>query len=224
MIINTSGDGDRIAGNQALAQGEFYALTSANQQRPQAAILSHLNLFNRLLGEKFASGGLPTDTYDGDDLKLYVNGEAVMLEHPPSAQSDSDTVVFFRRSDVISTGEIFDMRTYPVIDAQNGGSIDGILRTLNHLSLDIAVPGENEEGGTLLIPGYGHVADRNDLANYRDMLTIIRDRIQDLVKKGKTLDQVKAARPTYDYDGGYGADQGPWTNRDVHRSGLPRND
>jgi cyclase len=211
MIINTSGDRERIGGNEALAKGEFYALTSANQQRTQAAVISHLNLFNRLIAEKYASGGLPTDTYDQDNWKLHANDEAIVLDHPESAHSDSDTVVFFRRSDVVSTGAIFDMQKYPVIDAKNGGSIEGILKTLNHISLDIAVPKDNEEGGTLLIPGNGHVTDRNDLANYRDMLTIVRDRIQDLVRKGRTLEQVKASKPTYDYDGGYGVERGPWT-------------
>jgi cyclase len=211
MLINTSGDADRIGANEALTKGEFYALTSANQQRPQAAIISHLNLFNRLLEQKFGSGGLPTDTYDQSSWKLHVNGEAIVLEHPAPAHSDSDTIVFFRGSDVVSTGAIFDMQKYPVIDTNNGGSIEGILKALNHLSLDIVVPKENEEGGTLLIPGNGHVADRNDLANYRDMLTIIRDRVQDQVKKGRTLAQVKAAKPTYDYDGGYGVEKGAWT-------------
>jgi cyclase len=211
MIINTSGEVARVGGNEALAQGQFYALTSANQQRPQAAVISHVNLFNRLLEQKFASAGLPTDTYDQPTWKLHANDEAVILEHPESAHSNSDTLVFFRRSDVVSTGAIFDMQKYPVIDANNGGSIEGILRTLNHLSLDIVVPKDNEEGGTLLIPGNGHVTDRNDLANYRDMLTIIRDRIQDLVKKGRTLEQVRSAKPTYDYDGGYGVEKGPWT-------------
>jgi cyclase len=211
LIINTGGSPDRIGGNEELSKGGFYSLTSANQQRTQAAIVSNVNLFNRLLEAKFASGGLPTDTYDQESWRLHANDEALVLEHPASAVSDSDTVVFFRRSDVVSAGGLFDMTKYPMIDAKNGGTIDGILKELNHLSLDIAVPKENEEGGTLLIPGYGHVTDRNDLANYRDMLTIIRDRIRDLVKKGRTLEQVKSAKPTYDYDGGYGVTAGPWT-------------
>jgi hypothetical protein len=103
------------------------------------------------------------------------------------------------------------MTKYPVIDRKRGGSLAGILRTLNHISLDIAVPKENEEGGTYIIPGHGRICDRYDVAIYRDMLTIIRDRIEDLVKKGKSLEEVKAAKPTYDYDGGYGVENGPWT-------------
>ena len=81
---------------------------------------------------------------------------------------------------------------------------------LNRL-LEIMVPRADEEGGTYVIPGHGRICDRNAVANYRDMVTIVRDRIEDLVKKGKTLEQVKAAKPTLDYDGVYGADSGPWT-------------
>ena len=96
-------------------------------------------------------------------------------------------------------------------DAKRGGSIAGILKALNHISLDVAVPKQNEEGGTLIVPGHGRICDRYDIAVYRDMLTIIRDRIQDLVKKGRTLAQVQAAKPTFDYDGEFGMESGPWT-------------
>ena len=191
-------------------------LTSANQQRAQSAILAHLNLLNRLtetdgkaLG--IASAGFPTDTFDNDVWRLSSNGEAVIVEHPESAHTDSDTTVFFRRSDVIVAGDLFDMTRYPVIDEKRGGSLSGILKTLNHLSLEVAVPKQNEEAGTYIVPGHGRICDRYDLAIYRDMLTIIRDRIQDLVKKGLTMEQVKAAKPTYDYDGEFGAENGPWT-------------
>ena len=153
----------------------------------------------------------PTDTYDGADWKLYANDEPVIVEHAPAAHSDGDSIVFFRRSDVVSTGDIFDMTGYPVIDESHGGSLQGILDELNHILKDITVAKENEQGGTMIIPGHGHVCDRNDLANYRDMLTIIRDRIAALVKKGLTVEQVKAAKPTFDYDGGYGREGGPWT-------------
>jgi hypothetical protein len=211
IIINTSIDPERIGGDEAMAAKQYYALTSANQQREQAAVVSHQKLVDRLLAAKVPVDRTPTDTYDDDHWHLRANGEAILLEHPASAHSDTDSVVFFRRSDVVVTGALFDMTHYPVIDGKNGGSLRGILDELNHLSRDVVIPGENEEGGTLIIPGSGHIVDRNDLANYRDMLTIIRDRIQDLIKKGKTLDQVKAAKPTSDYDGGYGAGPGPWT-------------
>lgn len=215
-IINTTVDRDHTGGNEALARDGFFMLTSANQQRQTASIVGHVNLLNRLNAandKTFAAGpaSWPTDTYDGADWKLYANDEPLLLEHPAAAHTDSDTLVFFRRSDVISAGDLFDMTRYPVIDRKHGGSLEGTLKTLNHISLDLAVPKENEEGGTYIIPGHGRICDRYDVAIYRDMLTIIRDRIQDMVKRSMSLEQVKAARPTYDYDGEFGSETGPWT-------------
>ncbi len=215
-IINTTVDRDHTGGNEALAKDGFFMLTSANQQRQTASIVGHVNLLNRLnaaVDKTFAAtaANWPTDTYDGPDWKLYANDEPLLLEHPAAAHTDSDTIVFFRRSDVISAGDLFDMTRYPVIDRKHGGSLEGILKTLNHISLDLAVPKENEEGGTYIIPGHGRICDRYDIAIYRDMLTIIRDRIQDMVKRGMSLEQVKAARPTFDYDGEFGSETGPWT-------------
>jgi glyoxylase-like metal-dependent hydrolase (beta-lactamase superfamily II) len=215
-IINTTADRDHTGGNESLAKDGFFMLTSANQQRQTASIVGHVNLLNRLnaTGDKaFAApaANWPTDTYDGPDWKLYANDEPLLLEHPAGAHTDSDTLVFFRRSDVISAGDLFDMTRYPVIDRKHGGSLEGVLKTLNHISLDLAVPKENEEGGTYIIPGHGRICDRYDVAIYRDMLTIIRDRIQDMVKRGMSLEQITAARPTYDYDGEFGSDTGPWT-------------
>ena len=216
-IINTTVDRDHTGGNEALAKGGFFMLTSANQARQTASIVGHVNLLSRLnaTDDKLTaatSGNWPTDTYDGPDWKLYANDEPLILEHPASAHTDSDTVVFFRRSDVISAGDLFDMTRYPVIDRKRGGSLEGILKTLNHISLDLAVPKENEEGGTYIIPGHGRICDRYDVAIYRDMLTIIRDRIRDMAKRGMSLDQIQAAHPTYDYDGEFGSDAGPWTS------------
>ncbi len=163
----------------------------------------------------------PGDPYDDTDWKLYANDEPVIVEHPLAAHSDGDSIVFFRRSDVVSMGDIFNADRYPVIDEKHGGSLAGILRAINHVLKDIAIPKANEEGGTYIIPGHGRVCDRNDLTNYRDMLSIIRDRIQDLVANGATLDQVRQARPTFDYDGGYGADDRSVDYQHVRRSRVP---
>jgi cyclase len=213
FMVNTTAEPDHTGGNAALSKGGVYMMTSANQQRNQAAIVSHLNLLSRLSdpGSKVNPDAWPTDTFETEVWRFSANGEAIILEHPKSAHSDSDATVFFRRSDVIATGDLFDMTRYPVIDSAHGGSLSGTLKTLNHISLEVAVPKQNEEAGTYIIPGHGRVCDRYDIAIYRDMLTIIRDRIQDLIKKGQTLDQVKAAKPTYDYDGEFGAESGPWT-------------
>ncbi len=212
-IINTSYDRDHTGGNGNLAQGGFYMLATVHGSPQQAAVVSHLKTLDRMSadGSGVPHADWPTETYEDEAWHLYANDEPLILEHAADAHTDGDSVIFFRRSDVLSTGDLFDMTRYPVIDEKAGGSLAGILKEINHILKDVAIPKENEEGGTYIIPGHGRVCDRNDLANYRDMLTIIRDRIQDLVKKGSTLEQVIKANPTFDYDGGYGVDKGPWT-------------
>jgi glyoxylase-like metal-dependent hydrolase (beta-lactamase superfamily II) len=118
--------------------------------------------------------------------------------------------VFFRRSDVVASGDLFLTTTYPVIDVERGGSVQGVINGLNRL-LDVTIPKDKAEGGTYVVPGHGRLADEADVVEYRDMLTIVRDRIQDLIAKGKSLAEVKAAGVTRDYDGRYGAASGPWT-------------
>jgi cyclase len=134
----------------------------------------------------------------------------VRIIHQPAAHTDGDSMVFFRYSDVIAAGDIFSTETYPVIDVAKGGTIQGTLDGLNRI-LDLAIPEFRSQGGTMVIPGHGRLCDTGDVANYRNMVAIMRDRIQDLINKGMTLDQVKAAKPTMDYDGLYGSDTGPWT-------------
>ena len=137
--------------------------------------------------------------------------------------TDGDIVVFFRKSDVVVSGDLFLTTTYPVIDAQSGGSVQGIIDGLNRI-LDLTIPKDKQEGGTYVVPGHGRLSDEADVVEYRDMLTIVRDRIQDLVANGKTLAEVKAARSTLDYDGRYGCDHGSVDDGHVHRSGLSRAD
>ena len=159
---------------------------------------------------KVASESWPTDTYFAIEWSLFSNGEAVQLFHVPAAHSDGDTIVFFRRSDVISTGAIFDARAYPRFDPTGAAASTASSRGSNRV-LDIAVAGENQEGGTVVIPGRGRLSDETDVANYRDMVTIVRDRVRDMVAKGMSLEQVQRAKPTSDYDGLYGA-AGDWTS------------
>ena len=127
--------------------------------------------------------------------------------------------MFFRRSDVIATGDLFITTGYPFIDVANGGNVNGIIDALNRI-LDITVPSNVEEGGTMIIPGHGRLCDEQDVVEYRDMVTIVRDRIQDDREAGMTLEQVKAARPTLDYDARYGADTGVLDDGDVRRDHL----
>ena len=205
-IVLTSGDDQNAGGAANLAKaGRYVRVIDSIDPRgidTRASIIAHLNVLNRMTAAKQPSASWPTDTYFTAEWSLFSNGEAVQFIHVPAAHSDGDTIVFFRRSDVISTGAVFDSAAYPRFDAATGGSIDGVIEALNRV-LDIAIPGDNQEGGTVIVPGHGRLADETDLANYRDMVTIVRDRVRDLVKKGMTLDQVKRARPTSDYDGIY---------------------
>ena len=152
--------------------------------------------------------------------RLFFNDEPVVVIHAPAARTDGDSIVFFRRSDVISAGDLFLTTSYPVIDPARGGSLAGIIGGLNQL-LDLMVPRYNQEGGTYVIPGHGRVGDQHDVLEYRDMLVIVRDRVRAAVRKGQTLAQVKAARPTLDYDARWGAHAG-WTRIDSSTRSTPR--
>jgi glyoxylase-like metal-dependent hydrolase (beta-lactamase superfamily II) len=167
----------------------------------------------------------PTEAFYQPRKYMFFNGEAVEFLSQPAAHTDGDSVVFFRRSDVLVTGDILDLRHFPVIDVARGGTIQGVIAALNRM-VEIAVPSVplvSREAGTLVIPGHGHVGDQIDLAEYRDMLTIIRDRVRDLIKAGRTLDQIKAAAPARGYTGRYGG-TGSWTTTQfieaVHHSLL----
>jgi cyclase len=211
-IVLTSGDDASAGGAPALAKaGRFVRVIDSIDPRgidTRASIIAHLNVLNRMTAANGPSGAWPTDTYFTPQWPIFSNGEGIELVHVPNAHTDGDTIVFFRRSDVIVAGAIVDTTGYPRFDAARGGSIDGVLEGLNRI-LDIAIPGENQEGGTVIIPGRGRLADETDVANYRDMVTIVRDRVRDMVTKGATLDEVKRRRPTSDYDGIYATAE--WT-------------
>jgi len=218
IVINTHVHGDHSGANEMLAAAgrSLGGNAPGNSGLPldTARVLAHENVLKRMSapsGEPsprpFAAW--PTETFFGEDKELFFNDEAIQLIHQPG-HTDGDILVFFRRSDVVASGDLFTTTTYPVIDAQNGGSVRGVIDGLNRL-LDITIPKDKEEGGTYVIPGHGRLADEADVVEFRDMVTIVRDRIQDLVTKGKTLAEVKAAKPTADYDGRYGATTGPWT-------------
>ena len=210
-IINTSIDADHIGGNEALGKP---APGRGGRGGAPAIILGHENMLLQLAAlpagpSKPPQAAMPTDAYL-DIKEIWFNGESVQVIHPPAAHTDGDSIVYFRRSDVISAGDIFSTTTYPRVDAGRGGSLQGIVNGLNHI-LDLAVPETNAEGGTKIIPAHGRLSDEGDVLEYRNMVVMIRDRIQDMVTKGMTVGQVKAARPTLDYDFRYGATTGAWT-------------
>ena len=207
-VINTSDDADHAGGNAAIAAtgvgggganapNRLVAVGSAQGM----SILAHERVLDRM-SASVAQAGLPTLTYDQPTKDFSLNGEAIIVYHVPAAHSDGDSIVMFRASDVVSTGDIFAVDRYPMIDVKRGGSVSGVIEGLN-LILQLTVPEAFQEGGTKVIPGHGRVCDESDVVEYRDMVWIVRDRIADLMKKGMTLAQIKAAKPTRDYDAEY---------------------
>jgi len=216
-IVNTHVHPDHVGGNDfigklgsTIAGGNVGAGAGVG-----AGIIAHENVLNRMsapTGQQapFPTTAWPTDTYISKQKELFFNGESLQIIHQPAAHTDGDSIVYFRKSDVIVAGDLFVTTTYPFIDSMRGGNIQGIIAALNNM-LDIAIPKAMQEGGTYIIPGHGRLTDEADLLEYRDMITIIRDRIQDGVKRGQTLEQVKAGKPTLDYDARWGATSGFWT-------------
>ena len=214
MIVNTTGDADHTGGNDAVGRAGSH-LTSAidgGGDNPGAAIIAHQAVMDRLIKDNAPECAYPTTAYDFVPTRsLFYNGEGIELRHMAAAHSDGDSFVFFRRSDVVITGEIFNPNLYPFIDLEHGGSISGEIAALNEL-LEITIPANKQEGGTYVIPARGHISDEADVSEYRDMVTIVRDRVRSLIGKKMTLEQVKAERPTLDYDGRYAGTEGPWTS------------
>jgi cyclase len=220
FIINTHVHPDHVGGNEKIAASGA-TITGGNvtgdigDSGIGATIISHENVLNRMSAPTgsqapFPQKAWPTLTYFTAMKKMFFNGEALEIMHISNAHTDGDSMVFFRKSDVISSGDVYRTNNYPIMDIDRGGNIQGIIAAMNRM-IDISVPADKQEGGTLVIPGHGRICDQADLVEYRDMITIIRDRIQDGIKKGQTLAQVKAAKPTLDYDGVYGSTTGNWT-------------
>ena len=212
-IINTSAAAEHVGGNQTIAAAGFFPRVAGgfgaaveNVGRG-ASIVAHENVLTAMSAAKAPTAAQPTDAFfdEFDKLPEFVNGEAILMYAAPNANTDGDSFVFFRHSEVISAGNLFSTVSYPVIDTSKGGTIQGVIDGLNKI-LDLAVAEYRGQGGTMIVPGRGRLSDTADVASYRNMLTMIRDRVADLAKRGQTLEQVKAARPTFDFDGRYGSD------------------
>jgi glyoxylase-like metal-dependent hydrolase (beta-lactamase superfamily II) len=220
-VVNTHSHPDHTGGNEAISKaGRFRAGGNVvgdigGAATATANIVAHENALNRMIKPPDGqpeppAASLPTVTFFNNQRDMLFNNEAVQMIHQPSAHTDGDIVVFFRRTDVVSTGDLFTTVMYPFIDAANGGSTNGYIAALNNI-INITVPSNVNEGGTLVIPGHGRLSDEQDVIEYRDMLTIVRDRIQEYVKRGMTLEQVKAKKPTLDWDARYGIDAPFWS-------------
>ena len=229
-IINTGPALDHIGGNEKIAragQSLFYRQTgpggnagaaNAVSNSGFASIVGTENLLTRMSAptgtQQFAVVAWPTETFSRRFKDLFINREGIQVVFEPDAHSDSDSIVVFRRSDVIATGDIFDMQHFPMIDVAKGGTVKGVIAALNHV-LEIAIPSIPmpwlSEGGTVVIPGHGRPSEEAEVVEYRDMVTVVRDRVQDMIARGMTLDQIRMANPTAGWRGRFGADSGPWT-------------
>lgn len=215
FVINTSADEHHVRGNDVISKAgsNIYAAVGGGvgrePERPQGApIYSHEKAMHRMAGLLPGTRSRtdimwPQNTFFGERKNLVWGGDTIDILHKPNAHTDGDVIVWFRKANVIAMGDILTTVSYPVIDRAGGGSIQGYLNALNDV-LDIMVPEINNQGGTLAVPGHGRICNEGDVAEIRDTMTIIRDRIAEMAGKGMTLAQVKAARPTLDYDGVYG--------------------
>ena len=217
FIANTGYRADHTGGNAALRAagsdpsvvGSFFALGFADAGIG-ATIMAHQNVQNHMYALNMPAAGIPSDTFLDERRRHFHNGDAIEMFQEPNAVTDADSIVQFRRADIIVTGDIFTTTQFPFIDVQNGGSVQGEIKALNDI-LNRTVYQHESEGGTIVIPGHGYVCDEHEVVEYRDMVAIVRDRVQAMIKSGATVEQVKAARPTADYDSRYGATSGPWT-------------
>jgi len=214
FIMNTSGRPEHVGGNAKLALAIPKELSFQDPSEDATHIYAHENVLLRLSGARGEEFTVPfalrpSDVYVSSPYKLtgFFNGEGVQLNHVVAAATDGDSFLWFRGSDVIAAGDIYRTDAYPVPDLKMGGNIQGVVEGLN-LLLDMAIPEYRQEGGTLIIPGHGRISDFADVAWYRDMVTIIRDRVQHMIEKGMSLEQIQAAKPTLDYDGRYGKESG----------------
>jgi cyclase len=222
-IVDTSEHLEHSGGNEPIAAAgstiPFRIQTDVRVSdgrlgKDRANVISFLTVFHRMSAPTGkvaprAEGAWPDNTYSTPQKKLYFNDEPVVIMHFPST-TDGNSIVHFRGADVISVGDLVDMTSYPVIDLKAGGSVQAIMDSLNRV-IDITVPNRKSEAGTLVIPGHGRLADQPDVVYYQQMVGIVRDRILDMIGRGMTVEQVKAARPTREYDARYGKASGVWT-------------
>ncbi len=218
-VINTHADAAHIGGDEAILQLGSTPAALANMRRMGIAaggtgggglmILGHENVLNRITDrtQPAIPGATITSEYYQPSKDFFVNGDAVVVYHAPNAHTDGDSIVYFRRADVISTGDLFTPGRFPEIDLERGGSIQGLINAVNHI-IQLTVPAAYQERGTYVVPGHGRLCDEADVVEFREMITIVRDRVQDLIRQGKTLAEVQAARPTLDYDTTYGGPRG----------------
>jgi glyoxylase-like metal-dependent hydrolase (beta-lactamase superfamily II) len=220
-VVNTHAHMDRMGGNAVIAAagstrtGGVVVAQAGADIADTAAVLAHENVLARVSAPTGEEAALPyhawpSETFFNERRDFAFNDEGVIVLHLPAAHTDGDSIVFFRRSDVMSVGDLYSSTAYPMIDRAAGGSVKGYIAALNKI-IDLAVPAADHQGGTMIVPGSGRLSDEFDVVEYRDMLVMVRDRIAALMQAGKSLAQIQAQRPTFDFDARYGAESGAWT-------------
>jgi len=214
-IINADAGTDFVAGNEKLARAGYTIFTNAlggGAGLPNgggASILSHDSVLREMSKVKpaYPSGALPNEAFFTPRKAIRMNDEGIEIFYQPSAHTSADSFVLFRASDVVVAGDVMDTTRFPVIDVASGGSIAGEIAALNRL-IDLTIaptPYIYKDVGTYVIPGHGRVSEQMEVVDYRDMVVLVRDNVADLIKQGKALDQIKAARPALPYETRYGA-------------------
>lgn len=193
-VVNTHWHWDHADGN-AWAHGDGATLIG------QANTAKHLTQTIRVeeWGHTFApepAGGRIALMVDEEKTMGY-GGDTIRMRHYPPSHTDGDLSVYFKKADVLATGDTWWNGLYPFIDYVAGGSIDGMIRAAND---NIAMTGPD----TIVVPGHGPIGGTADLVEYRDMLVDIRDNVAAMKREGKSLEEIIAAAPTAKYDAKWG--------------------
>lgn len=196
FAINTHWHFDHADGNQTLGPDGTWIVAHANS-RAMMTKSNRINLVSQVRDQPaYASAALPIVTFT-ERIQFHFNGEPIDLIHFGPAHTNGDAAVIFRGRNAVHLGDVFNNAGYPFVDADNGGSLSGIIAFCQGVLDEL-------EPGAIVIPGHGAVADTVALRDYVAMLTAIRDRIAALIADGATLEQVIAARPTEEWDAARG--------------------
>lgn len=194
FLLNTHWHGDHTGGNENMGKGGVLIVAHENVRKRMS-----VEQFLEAFGEKVPPSpklALPLVTFT-DAVTFHLNGDEVHAFHVAPAHTDGDSIIHFRRANVVHMGDCFFNGMYPFIDVSTGGSIDGMVAAANRVLGMI-------DAGTRIIPGHGPVGDRASLTAFRDMLVAVRSRIEPMLAAGRTREQVLAAKPTKEFDAKWG--------------------